>query len=169
MVYDEDSDDTNEDDDVDNDDDDDDGQDDHDVMQAVDEDDIFDPNEIERICTEAISILQDRLDFFSLSCDHTIPLFVQLAIDFKSFHDEEREGVFIEGHPGNTVWQYLVASTDELYTANHHQLVDTPSFAVWIRLRQSGYFVHDDIQQYRLDSFTHCATMIFVSNTVSIF
>ena len=72
VVYDEDSDDTNEDDDVDNDDDDDDGQDDHDVMQAVDEDDIFDPNEIERICTEAISILQDRLDFFSLFCDHTM-------------------------------------------------------------------------------------------------
>lgn len=60
-----------------------------------------------------------------------IPLFVQLAIDFKSFHDEEREGVFIEGHPGNTVLQYLVASTDEVSNANHHQLVDTTSFAVY--------------------------------------
>ena len=81
-----------------------------------------------------------------------IPLFVQLAIEFNSFRNEERGGLLVEDDNGNTVLHYLVCSPHSSYDdcKEHHELVDTAFVAVLIRLRRSGYLVKEDIQQYDL-------------------
>ena len=73
-----------------------------------------------------------------------IPLFARLAIEFNSFEEQERGGVLIEDGCGQNILQNLVYSSEESYV---EEQVDTTFLAVLIQLRQSGWFVKDDIQQ----------------------
>ena len=80
-----------------------------------------------------------------------VHLFVQLAMEFNTFTNEERGGLLIEDTNGENVLQNLVAlSSDSSYDESHHRNVDTTFLAVLIRLRKSGYFLKGDIQQYEL-------------------
>ena len=80
-----------------------------------------------------------------------VHLFVRLAIKFNSFEENLRGGLLIERERGNiNILQSLVRSSDASCDEHHQQRVDTIFLAVLIRLRQSGYFKKEDIQQYQL-------------------
>ena len=79
-----------------------------------------------------------------------IPLFVQLAIEFNSFPNEERGGLLIEDNGGHNVLHDLVETSHSFCDEEHQQRVDTTFLAVLIRLRRSGYFLKNDIQHYGL-------------------
>ena len=80
-----------------------------------------------------------------------IPLFVKLAIEFNAFDENKRGGLLIEdGIGNNTLHHYLAFPPDASLDEHRQQHVDTTFLAVLIQLRQSGWFVQNDIQQYQL-------------------
>ena len=124
-----------------------------------------------RCCPEVLTRRDERFVVYPIMCltfvqseDNTkrvsnekavsfIHLFVRLAIEFNSFQDEERGGLLIENANERNTLQCLTCSSHSSYDENHHQLVDTTFLTVLIRLRRSGYFLKEDIQQFKLVHF----------------
>ena len=77
-------------------------------------------------------------------------LFVRLAIEFNSFEEEERGGLLTEDDSGKTVLHCLMCCSHPSYGDDHQRNGDTICLAVLLRLRQSGLFKKEDIQQYEL-------------------
>ena len=125
-----------------------------------------------RCCPEVLARRDERFQYYPIQCltftqdeNNTkmtrnmkavsfIPLFVQVAMEFNSFLNEERGGLLIEDDGGGNVLHDLMNSSSDLSLDDHrHQHVDTTCLAVLIRLRRSGYFVKNDIQHYGLVHF----------------
>ena len=79
-----------------------------------------------------------------------VVLFAQLAIEFNSFADEERGGLFIEDGEGNNVLARLVQSSYRFCDKDYHQLVDTKVLKALVQLQRFGLFKKEDIQRYQL-------------------
>ena len=75
--------------------------------------------------------------------------FARLAIEFSSFEENKRGGILIEDSVGYNVLHCRTFSTDASIE-EHHERVDTKVLAVLVRLRQSDWFIQDDIQQNQL-------------------
>ena len=125
-----------------------------------------------RSCPEVLTQRDERFGFYPISCltcmmrrhnrneDRKIVrnvkaisfvhLFVQLAIEFNSFPNEERGGLLIEYEGDRTGICGLVVSSHSSCDEEYQQHVDSTFLAVLIRLRRSGYLVENDIQQYNL-------------------
>ena len=92
----------------------------------------------------------DKTSAFNLKAVAFVPLFARLAVEFHSFDETERGGLLVESPDGNNNLHNLVHSSNSSFDDPYHQRVDTTLLAVLIRLRQSGYLVHEDIEQYEL-------------------
>ena len=116
-------------------------------------------------CPDVLSRRDERFGFNPIQCvtfmqneDYTkklcnvkavsfVPLFVQLAMEFNSFSNEERGGLLIDNSGGNNILHDLVSTShNSCCDEEHQQRVDTTFLAVLIRLRRSGYFLKNDIQ-----------------------
>ena len=124
-----------------------------------------------RSCPEVLTQREDLFGLYPIQCvtfvqddeDTTmirnvkavsfLPLFVQLAMEFNSFPNEERGGLLARNANRRNPLQDLMFASHSSYDDNHQQRVDTTFVAVLIQLRRSGYFVKNDIQHYGLVHF----------------
>ena len=124
-----------------------------------------------RCCPEVLSQRDDRFGLYPIHCvtfmqdddDNTrimrnrnekavsfVHLFAKLAIEFTLFEEHERGGLLIADEEGLNVLHDLMYTSDPSFDEERHERIDTSFLAVLIRLRQSSYFVHEDIQQHHL-------------------
>ena len=125
-----------------------------------------------RCCPEVLSRFSERFGLYPIKCltimrgnnaaDRYfcntkavafVPLFARLAIEFNVFEEEERGGL-VWNHRRRNILQFLVEHSDssprKQIDEQQQERLDTTLLAVLTQLRQLGYFVKDDIQEYDL-------------------
>ena len=123
-----------------------------------------------RCCPEVLSRFSERFGLYPIKCltimrSHNpaeryfcntkavafVPLFARLAIEFNVFEEEERGGLVWNNRRRNLL-QFLVEHSDSSprrqIDEQQQERLDTTLLAVLTQLRQLGYFVKDDIQEY---------------------
>ena len=123
-----------------------------------------------RCCPEVLSRFSERFGLYPIKCltimrSHNpaerlfcntkavafVPLFARLAIEFNVFEEEERGGLVWNNRRRNLL-QCLVEHSDSSprrqIDEQQQERLDTTLLAVLTQLRQLGYFVKDDIQEY---------------------
>ena len=123
-----------------------------------------------RCCPEVLSRFSERFGLYPIKCltimrsDNPadryfcntkavafVPLFARLAIEFNVFEEEERGGLVWNNRRRNLL-QFLVEHSDssprKQIDEQQQERLDTTLLAVLTQLRQLGYFVKDDIQEY---------------------
>ncbi|OEU06869.1 hypothetical protein FRACYDRAFT_252769 [Fragilariopsis cylindrus CCMP1102] len=77
-----------------------------------------------------------------------IPLYVRLAIEFGSFPEEIRGGLFTKDKNGENIFMNLTRSNAVAYDRDHQELaVNDKYLLVMEQLRQMGYLRKEDIQR----------------------
>ena len=101
----------------------------------------------------------DRCTIYDTKAVSFVPLFAQLGIEFNLFEEWERGGLLVQLLTGRNVLQSLVETSPSSHDERIHQRFDTIFLNVLDRLRQSGLFKKDDIDQYELvDAVCSCET-----------